>query len=235
VNFRLRFAAMCTAPAAIALFLIPSIAAGQQSYRTQHAMNPHSAPSAASTTNPRAKNAAPNLALRFRGWRDAAKHGPATTKHFQSMLRQVPATPHTRPGYSPVAAASAAASSTFAAASGTMPGVQLRPAFPAGALPTDIVTGDFNGDGKVDWAVANGGDDTIYIYLGKGDGTSQLPVIIPTLGDSPVAIAAGDINGDGKTDLLVVETDSGTIAVFLGNADRDRDRHSNGHRHRGPQ
>src|SRR5205085_6032811 len=44
-------------------------------------------------------------------------------------------------------------------------------AIPAGSNPTAIATGDFNGDGKQDFAVVNEGDDSISIFLGRGDGT----------------------------------------------------------------
>ena len=90
---------------------------------------------------------------------------------------------------------------------------------PAGALPSGVVTGDFNGDGKLDWAVANGGDNTVYVYLGNGDGTGNPPVIIPLVGQSPVGIAAADLNGDGKVDLAVVESDSSTVGILYGNGD----------------
>jgi len=81
------------------------------------------------------------------------------------------------------------------------------------------VTGDFNGDGKLDWVVANAGDNTLCIYLGNGDGTSQPPVIIPLSGQSPVSIAAADINRDGKLDLAVLEADSYTVGILLGDGD----------------
>jgi hypothetical protein len=81
------------------------------------------------------------------------------------------------------------------------------------------VAGDFNGDGKMDWAVANGGADTIWIYLGNGDGTTQLPTIVPLRGHAPVALVAADMNHDGKLDLVVAEADSGMIAVLLGKGD----------------
>src|SRR5579864_1379633 len=44
-------------------------------------------------------------------------------------------------------------------------------AIPVGFNPTAIATGDFNGDGNQDFAVANEGDDTVSIFLGNGTGT----------------------------------------------------------------
>ena len=81
------------------------------------------------------------------------------------------------------------------------------------------MTGDFNGDGKMDWAVANGGSSNIWIYLGKGDGTAQLPIVVPLKGTSPVALAAADMNHDGKLDLIVAEADSSSVGILLGNGD----------------
>jgi subtilisin family serine protease len=108
------------------------------------------------------------------------------------------------------------------AASGTPPvsaSFDFRPTLPAGFIPTAVVSGDFNGDGKLDWAVANGGDNTIWVYLGNGDGTAQLPTIVHLAGFAPVALAAADMNGDGKLDLVVAEVDSLAVAVLLGNGD----------------
>jgi subtilisin family serine protease len=105
---------------------------------------------------------------------------------------------------------------------GTVPApasFNFRPTLPAGFIPTAVVSGDFNGDGKLDWAVANGGDNTIWIYLGNGDGTAQLPTIVRLMGDAPVALATADMNGDGKLDLVVAEADSLAVAVLLGNGD----------------
>jgi hypothetical protein len=77
-----------------------------------------------------------------------------------------------------------------------------------------LAFGDFNGDGKLDIAVAphprvGGGNvyDTVYILLGNGDGTFQAPIIItPVTGDTNTdteTLAAGDFNNDGKMDLIV--------------------------------
>ena len=99
------------------------------------------------------------------------------------------------------------------------PGFNLRPTLPAGFLPTAVATGDFNGDGHIDWAVANGGDNNMWIYLGKGDGTSQIPTIVPLKGASPSALVVADMNKDGKLDLVVAEPDTGTVGILLGNGD----------------
>jgi hypothetical protein len=51
----------------------------------------------------------------------------------------------------------------------------FRPALgspaPAGASPSSVAVGDFNNDGKSDYAIANAGDNTVSVLLGNGDGT----------------------------------------------------------------
>ena len=98
--------------------------------------------------------------------------------------------------------------------------------------PTDgpyavfVATGDFNGDGFTDLAVATGTNPgvlvgtTISILLGKGDGTFQAaPFPSPIVGNQPFAIAVGDFNHDGKTDLAVVNMSTNNVSVLLGNGD----------------
>jgi hypothetical protein len=43
--------------------------------------------------------------------------------------------------------------------------------FGTGSLPFSVAVGDFNGDGKLDLAVANGGSNTVSILLGTGTGS----------------------------------------------------------------
>ena len=62
---------------------------------------------------------------------------------------------------------------------------------------------DFNGDGKMDLAVANNGANTVSVLLGNGDGTFQAKKDAMT-GSLPIAVAFGDFNHDGKMDLAVV-------------------------------
>lgn len=104
--------------------------------------------------------------------------------------------------------------------SNKFPGIQTRDALPAGAIPDAVVTGDFNGDGKPDFVVANGGTDELWVYLGKGDGTFDLPKVVPlTKGVSPVYMVAADLRGIGVLDLVVAEFDTSTVGVLLGKGD----------------
>lgn len=81
-----------------------------------------------------------------------------------------------------------------------------------------IVTGDFNGDGKLDLAVTDSGGDAVMILLGNGDGKFGMPTTI-RVGNQPDAIIAGDFNRDGKLDLAVTNYADGTITLLLGNGD----------------
>ncbi len=46
--------------------------------------------------------------------------------------------------------------------------------------PSSVVTGDFNGDGRLDIATADQADNTVSVLLGNGDGTFQAPVSFVT-------------------------------------------------------
>jgi len=98
-------------------------------------------------------------------------------------------------------------------------GFLARPHLPAGFIPTAITNGDFNEDGKMDFAVSNGGDNTIYVFLGNGDGTFKVPEILYTQGQSPNWITAVKLRKNGHVDLAVTDGDSNTVEVFLGNGD----------------
>jgi hypothetical protein len=99
--------------------------------------------------------------------------------------------------------------------------------YPAGYLPpvptgTTIALGDFNGDGKLDFAVVGGADVTVFLNNGSGGFAST---VIPLIGGPYgfVAIASADFNGDGNLDLAVSGTggvkDFAQLEILLGNGD----------------
>src|SRR5262245_32432137 len=83
-----------------------------------------------------------------------------------------------------------------------------------GSYPSAVVTGDFNGDGRLDIAVANETISTMSILLGNGDGTFQ-PAQNFAGGGGPRSLAVGDFNGDGKLDLVTANFND--VSVLLGN------------------
>ena len=86
---------------------------------------------------------------------------------------------------------------------------------------TQILTGDFNGDGKLDLAamVGNSGGPhpEVAILLGNGDGTFKALTPFSTSGQSIAGAAFADLNKDGKLDLVVADTLAGQVLIFLGN------------------
>src|SRR5579863_1260981 len=85
--------------------------------------------------------------------------------------------------------------------------------------PGAVAVADFNGDGKLDLAVANSLDGTVSILLGKGDGTFAPHFDYPAAG--AFSLVTGDFNGDGKVDIVTVSSanNATTFSVLLGNGD----------------
>src|SRR5207244_13383978 len=77
---------------------------------------------------------------------------------------------------------------------------------------------DFNGDGKIDLALANEVDNTVSILLGNGDGMFK-PQTTVAVGMRPYSFASGDFNGDGKVDLVTLNIGDGTVTLLLNNGD----------------
>lgn len=109
----------------------------------------------------------------------------------------------------------------IAAADDFLPQVKL----PVKGRPYGVATGDFNGDGQADIAVAQQYGKTINVILSNGDGTFQ-PAVNYLVGARPVALAVADLNRDGKLDLIVAQQSArlphqslDTIGVLLGNGD----------------
>jgi hypothetical protein len=87
-----------------------------------------------------------------------------------------------------------------------------------GSGPRSVAVGDFNGDGILDMAVANLGDNTVTVLLGKGDGSFTVKST-PEVGNSPFSIVTGDFNGDGIPDLATANQADNTVTVLLGKGD----------------
>ncbi len=90
-------------------------------------------------------------------------------------------------------------------------------AYPVGPDPQAIASADFNGDGRLDLAVANYSGDSVSVLRGNADGTFQPAVDFGT-GFGPHALAVADFNGDGRLDLASAGSGSG-VSVLLGNGD----------------
>jgi hypothetical protein len=91
--------------------------------------------------------------------------------------------------------------------------------FPVGNSPSSApALSDFNGDGKLDLAVANTGGNTVSILLGTGPATFGTNTEI-AVGQRPYAVVADDFNGDGKIDLAASSGADGTVSILLGRGD----------------
>jgi hypothetical protein len=100
--------------------------------------------------------------------------------------------------------------------------------FPTATTPVSIASGQFNNgasasntDNILDLAVADKSANVVSILLGKGDGTFQPKVDIPT-GRGPVSVIATDfhdLSGTGFLDLAVANQIDNSISIFEGNGD----------------
>jgi hypothetical protein len=95
--------------------------------------------------------------------------------------------------------------------------------FGVGTHPRSVITGDFNADGKLDVAVANGNSSNVTVLLGNGTGAlgsrSDYFIDARPYGwfSNVYSVATGDFNEDGKPDIAAGVANSKTVAVLLGN------------------
>jgi FG-GAP-like repeat len=86
-----------------------------------------------------------------------------------------------------------------------------------GTGPYGIAVGDFDRDGKVDFAAA---DEYLTLLKGNGDGTFKALSSQPHLRNTSTDVKTVDFNGDGKLDLVVTGVfGTGALQVLLGNGD----------------
>ena len=93
--------------------------------------------------------------------------------------------------------------------------------------PLSVAVGDFNGDGKIDVAIA--GDPDLSVLLGNGDGTfnqasgSPISMFSAQQGTDPLpaAVIVGDFNNSGNLGIAVADAGYAinNIPILLGNGD----------------
>jgi Flp pilus assembly secretin CpaC len=106
--------------------------------------------------------------------------------------------------------------------------------FAVGNNPRSVIVADFNGDGFLDLAVANQGDNSISLFRGAGDGTfTEFPgspfklTNTATISETaPVAMVSANfrnsintINNGAAVDLAVVNQGTNNVAILLSSVD----------------
>jgi hypothetical protein len=89
--------------------------------------------------------------------------------------------------------------------------------YPAGAIPYEVVAGDFNGDGIEDIAVTDGGPIAANLLLFFGLGGGRFRPAPYHIGLSTYDIAASDFDGNGTIDLAATFSDGVLLLLGRGN------------------
>lgn len=88
----------------------------------------------------------------------------------------------------------------------------------ANSWPESVATGDFNGDGKLDIAVADNNSPGFISIFANNSTPGNLVFSTRqdfTTGNNPYSIATGDLNGDGKPDIAVSNEVDNTVSVLV--------------------
>src|SRR5262245_590070 len=86
---------------------------------------------------------------------------------------------------------------------------------PGDFSPIDVALRDFNGDGRLDFAVVNSNASFVSVGFGDGAGHFNLPVLYGGLVDIASSFAVGDLDGNGRDDLVVAVPFTGKLSTFL--------------------
>jgi hypothetical protein len=86
-------------------------------------------------------------------------------------------------------------------------------------IPVALAVGDFNKDAKLDLVVGSNGDDTVTVFVGRGDGTfaRAMGAKLPQTTVSLDSFTVGDFNEDGALDVAVLAHE--TSSAFSGYVD----------------
>jgi FG-GAP-like repeat/IPT/TIG domain/FG-GAP repeat/Secretion system C-terminal sorting domain len=85
--------------------------------------------------------------------------------------------------------------------------------------PQQVITVDFDNDGKTDIATVNISNHTVSLFrnihnTGDFRTTSFAAPLSFTTGEKPVCIASADLDGDGRIDLVIGNNESESVSVF---------------------
>jgi FG-GAP-like repeat len=90
--------------------------------------------------------------------------------------------------------------------------------YAVGNHPVAIAAGDFNGDGKLDLAIANRDSKTVSVLLGNGDGTFAKSADF-SVGIVPRSLTTADFYSDGRTDIVVADESGTKLSLLAGKGD----------------
>jgi uncharacterized protein (TIGR03437 family) len=88
--------------------------------------------------------------------------------------------------------------------------------FPAGAVPSSVVAGDFNGDGIQDLAIADFAGNNVTVLLGMATGGFSLPGSTMPVGLEPACLAA--FSCGTQTCLAVANLGGSSVSILVGDS-----------------
>ena len=98
------------------------------------------------------------------------------------------------------------------------PAFRIARTVPFAGSPSDLVTGDFNGDGQADLLALNVPSGAASVLRGDGRGGFGAPEPVnlgQTTQTAPRSLAVADFNNDRRDDLAVVHESTGALLVLL--------------------
>ncbi|MBI4547349.1 MAG: VCBS repeat-containing protein [Ignavibacteriae bacterium] len=85
-----------------------------------------------------------------------------------------------------------------------------------GALPYSITSADLDGDGVLDFAVANANSNYVSVILSDGTG-GFVHDSVSLSSDASSSITSGDFDGDGDLDLAAANQNTNTVSILVNN------------------
>ncbi len=84
---------------------------------------------------------------------------------------------------------------------------------PGGSSPSPNEGADFNGDGHLDYAVGNGGNNKLTIFMGDGMGNLTTPTNYAAA-QQVRGVAIDDLDGDGDMDIVTANRSGSNVILF---------------------